>query len=217
MPLDITHVAVCSANHLSLKKRFQDSYQDDFPLHFIPFDDKGSGRGDCGTHSWHHALRKKAEATLEWVTKLEGKFLIFSDVDIQFFGKARPVVEEMFGDPELDIVFQAEYRLKKFRRGCYNTGFVGIRCSQKVAQFYSRMVEADLSKLELGDQTWTNNHIEKSGLVHRAFPPSIWATSQGMPLPDDIVLHHANCTRGKNAVRRKHSHMNRVQSMVAQR
>jgi len=54
----------------------------------------------------------------------------------------------------------------------------------------------EFEKMPLGDQSAINLLLQEKSIALEwgVFPAQIWAKSQGPIPPDDIMVHHANCT-----------------------
>jgi hypothetical protein len=202
-------VAVVSEAQKPLREIFVSSWKDDIPLEIVSIEIEGSG--DFRSAGWYDAIRQQQVIARNQIEENLGSIIIVADIDIQFFGKTRSLVESVFDDG-YDICFQAE----KAGTIRINTGFVAILCSPATLIFYNEMSKADLSQYRYADQTWVSQNIRASGLRWRVFPTSIYAWSQSGPnVPADILLHHANCTGGGNGLARKLSQMAFVRQRVA--
>lgn len=124
----------------------------------------------------------------------ESECFLFTDVDVQFLGPVRAIVEEAVKGR--DLVFQRE-----FEDIGVNIGFVAVRNTQGSRAFWHH-VHAEILRTQALDQRVVNNALY-SGMAEREFslswgrfPAEIWASSMAFsgPPPAGLVLHHANFT-----------------------
>ena len=164
---------------------------DDLELHFTYLGSIADSGVPFERRSWLSATRRKHEAICQAIRDNLGDVILCLDPDIQFFRPCLPLVTEAIEGR--DIVFQSEHW--PFR-GEVNTGFVAIRCSAKTLAFYDRVAQLELEQMSHGDQTGVNQVLAEAspGLEWAVFPRQIWARSHGRVPPDDMILHHANCT-----------------------
>ncbi|CAE8634658.1 unnamed protein product [Polarella glacialis] len=120
-----------------------------------------------------------------------GDFLIYSDVDVQFFGEILPCVRE--GIAGRDACFQCE-----FVDTGVNIGFMAVRRTEASFTFWKE-VHHIVSRDGGLDQRVVNNllHTEFAdnlGMRWGRFPTSVWASSQALtgPPPEGVIVHHAN-------------------------
>lgn len=194
-------VAPYTKSHEDLARRFFESCRlCDVPVELVRIggDDED---GSFQSPSWRKGIREKVLTIRERVSSCDGSILIVSDVDIQFFGPIRHLIEEALIHREMDMAFQAETD-KEFSP--YNAGFVAMRCNESVASLYDALCESDYESLGLMEQEWLNENLDKFDLIHDCLPRSFWAWSHGVhTLSHEIVLHHANCTPGNDSIAQK--------------
>ncbi|MCB1129857.1 MAG: hypothetical protein KDN05_01935 [Verrucomicrobiae bacterium] len=206
-------IAFHTDSHHALAGRFAASLKDpDISLEMVHLPTSGSGGGSFRSESWRNAVVMKIQKVTEWIKNHPDEILVCSDVDIQFFRPIRPVIEGLFQDRNLDIAFQAEH---SGRSRPYNAGFIAMRCGLRSLALYEAMRDADISSHVLVDQDWINGNIDKFPIRHSHLPHSFWAWSHGSgTLTKDIVLHHANCTVGKDSLVEKVVQLDHVRDIV---
>lgn len=175
---------------------FLKTLSDDFELNFKYLGSSGGAEVHFASDYWFGALRTRHENLCQAIRDNFGEIILSMDLDIQFFGQCIPVITEAM--TKKDIVFQSEHWPPT---GEVNAGFVAIRCSDRTLDFYNRVAQMEFEKMPLGDQSAINMLLQEksNNLEWGVFPAQIWARSHGCVPPDDIVVHHANCTADKTA------------------
>jgi hypothetical protein len=174
-----------------LKDFFLKSVQDNWDININYRGQVGDGGGNAQTKGWYNIIRGKIELLVDKIKENQGQTIIWADIDIQFFGKCSGLISKAMAGK--DIVFQSELNGSK---DAINTGFCVIRCSPKTLRLFELVLEFDLEKLPLGDQSAISDIIktDKIDLSWDVLPRQFWAMSHRTPPPPDIVLHHANWT-----------------------
>lgn len=181
-------------NKILKEEWFLSTLKDDFEIHLKYLGKIGEGQLNCKEPAWYLALREKSKFIFQAIQDNMGNVIISSDVDIQFFRKSIDIIKKYIRNK--DVVFQAEHRPFD---GQVNTGFIAIKCNERTLQLWKYILNMEIEKMPFGDQS-AINHIIKNELVQckwGVFPNSIWAYSQGIPPPINIVLHHANAAKRK--------------------
>jgi len=170
---------------------FLETLADDFELNFKNLGSSGGKDAGFSSDFWFSALRQRHEYICQAIRDNWGEIILCADMDIQFFGPCLPIIRASIS--EKDIVFQSE---RWPPTGEVNAGFVAIRCNDKTFDFYNRIALMEFEKMPLGDQSAINELLQEKSTNLRwgVFPAQIWARSHGCIPPDDIVVHHANCT-----------------------
>jgi hypothetical protein len=183
---------VYSEENRTLKDEwFLKTLSDDFELNFKLLGSNCGKEVGFSSDYWFSALRKRHEYVCQAIRDNFGEIILCVDLDIQFFGQCLPIIKETIA--KKDIVFQSEHWPPT---GEINAGFVAIRCNDKTLYFYTMIAKMEFEKMPLGDQSAINRLLrEKSNNIKwGVFPSRIWARSHGCAPPDDVVVHHANCT-----------------------
>merc|ERR1711988_644700 len=125
----------------------------------------------------------------------EDEIFIFSDVDVQFFGKIEHVIQTVMADGA-DLILQRE-----FEDIGVNIGIMAMRNTAATRKFWEH-VYAEIKRLQGLDQRIVNNLLYSGqaadlfGLKWDRFPVEIWASSMAFSgrVPEGILVHHANFT-----------------------
>jgi hypothetical protein len=178
---------------------------------------------ECSTgffeeEGWMDTMNKKVQLVIRAIKENPEKIFIHSDVDVQFFGKTKDTILRLMADK--DIVFQRDRteNLEKGFLGVYCAGFFACRGNERTLKFFEDIL-SQLPGLQAGvnDQVILNNLLEsgkyniKIGYLPNTFwSPGIehgdagengknmysWQPGEDIVPPDDIVMHHANWTKG---------------------
>ena len=173
---------------------FLKSLQDNWELHVLRVEIIGEKYGDFATPGFKETVQRKAELILDSIKDNFGDVIIWSDLDIQFFGKCSDIVNDSI--KENDVVFQSELGDAKE----VNVGFMAIRCNQKTFEFWQSVLKkinsAEWNQPTVNDQSIINDLLRKESvdIKYGVFPNRFWAKSHPGKPPRNIVLHHANCT-----------------------
>lgn len=164
------------------RKIFEESIKDDFELNILEFD----------ADDFTNLMKKKIECIAESIEENMGDIIIWSDLDIQFFKPCKDILLQSM--EEQDICFMDE------GGNDVNTGFMVIRCNEKTKKFFEMVLKLDFSQLSINEQSAINMVLNyyKHDVKWDKLPKKIWAYSNGRIPPEDIVLHHANCTLVKD-------------------
>lgn len=178
-------VSFYTADFEELRQRFCRTIVDDFDIECrqMQVDGIDGTQAGGGSQTWLW----KTDLILELIQRHVGQCIIIADIDIQFFGPVRPIVDRELA--KADMVFQAEHR-----DDGVNIGFIALRCTDSVREFWEEVKRRIVEKHEW-DQQVVNDMLD-SGIDIRwsRFPPSIWNWSQAGTV-QDIHLHHANCVK----------------------
>lgn len=174
---------------VELKDIFMRSLQDDWEVNLVYWGKAGED-GNWGTKSFGKLMRRKIEFLIDNVEKNWGDVIIFSDIDIQFFGECNRLIEVAIQNN--DVLFQSEYWPGKN----INAGFIVTSCNHRALNFFKSVAGLKLEGLKFFEQSAMNELLKNDSIDLRwdVLPSQFWARSQGDKPPLDIVLHHANCT-----------------------
>jgi len=147
--------------------------------------------GEFYSEGWDKACYQKVQFFIKACQENLGTHFIYSDVDIQFFGKIKQTMIEELGD--YDIACQND------TGSYYCSGFFICKANDRTLNMFKTMSENYNSE----DQTTLNQqiHLVKSKFLSRRFftvahsTNSVW-NGQDFYLPNDILMHHANWTSG---------------------
>lgn len=170
-----------------------------FSSHSIALDI--AGRGDFMARDFLQSIEAKVELMLESIAANPGEAIIWSDVDILYFGDPAAVVAGLLTDGETDIWFQKEHVGHSDE---VNAGLVLMRCNAAVAQLYRDVLAFMRSNPGMHDQDGINHLLRNGAAVRwKYLPLQFSARSHGWPPAWDIVAYHANCTIGEDGVGQK--------------
>ncbi|WP_005036244.1 putative nucleotide-diphospho-sugar transferase [Holophaga foetida] len=193
--------SVCSEGYRDVYSVFRKSLEDiGYPAEQIItkfYDDSDFDAKGFQTPSWYFAIQEKLRFVLSQVRTHPGKFIISSDVDIQFFP---PFLEADLGQlmnaRNLDLLFMRELSNEV---PPVNAGFIVIRCTEEVARLLEsisgRIAE---EQLPFADQTAFSEAL-RSGAHEVRFDTIdtdkvIWGLA-APPVISDAWFHHAVCCR----------------------
>ncbi|MBE5322232.1 hypothetical protein IM793_23970 [Pedobacter sp. MR2016-19] len=179
---------------VELKSIFQNSIKDDWEVHIEYLGKTGEGNGNFATKGWYQIIQTKISFLIEKIKENRGDIIIWADIDIQFYGMCSELIYSAIAGN--DIVFQAErWPLKEV-----NSGFTAIRCNDLTLLLYELILQSDFGEMPFADQSAMNQILRENKIAIKwnVLPRQFWATSHYMfdslMPPNDIVLHHANCT-----------------------
>jgi hypothetical protein len=119
---------------------------------------------------------------------LEGEEILISDIDIIIYGN----IESELSLIDKDILFQ-----KENKQGGVNTGFIFLKCNEKTLSLWEDTIFqiSNFNKDSFVNEQFIINNLlgDRKDLKFGFFSDSIWAFSNS-PMPNNILLHHANCT-----------------------
>lgn len=187
----------------SHEELFDDYFHNSLPsslescAHFVDVD----GPGNFQDVGFLETIKEKLHLIIESIEANPGSVIIWSDVDIAFLRDPTSSIEEMFDDDrDLDIAFQREGKIGKD----VNTGFIVMRCSDRVKAFYEEVVDVMAANPHWNEQAATNHLLSGDCQANWAYlPMTFCARSHGWPPPQDRVLYHANVTSGADGVGQK--------------
>lgn len=147
--------------------------------------------GEFYQEGWDKTCSRKVDLFLKACEDNMGGMFVFSDVDIQFFGKIKDVLIEELGD--YDIACQNDTAIY------YCSGFFICRANERTLRMFREMRK----NYDREDQTTLNNHIRmvKSKFLSYKFFTighllnAPW-NGQEFDLKYDILMHHANWVSG---------------------
>jgi hypothetical protein len=175
--------------------------------------------GEFYENGWDKTCYRKTELYLKACEENIGETFIFSDVDIQFFGKIKDVLLEELGD--FDIACQND------TGNYYCSGFFICKSNERTLNMFREM----LKNYQKDDQTTLNNHIHMVNskfLSNKFFTightlNAVWA-GQEFSINHEILVHHSNWVVGidkkiklMDIVREKNNdRISNIQSMIDQ-
>ncbi len=181
---------------------FLPSIQDDYQLVLEKWEQTESSGNAFMENGWMEAIFKKVDFIIRAVKENWGGIFVFSDVDIQFFGPTQELIlDAMQGN---DIVLQ-----KDEPGGALCTGFFACRCNEKTLKLWHAVKQYITQIPDQHDQHGLNyftRHTNPYDIKWDYLPVvfcgggtingRVWKPGMSIPIPDGIVMHHANYTVG---------------------
>ncbi len=170
-----------------LIKIFLDSIKDEWDIKII----EHGVPTDIVTDEFYATIREKYRRVVDYIRTNQGKLLIISDVDIQFFKPATPEMLKALEGNEI-VFLSREVNPDIWKKGdVVNVGFIITKCNQKTLRFFKIVLNAQWEK-STGEQGFMNQLLLNSEFKYGVFPHQFWMQrhSKGIP-PQDIILHHA--------------------------
>ena len=202
--------ALYTPSHKILKdKYFLPSIQDDFDI-VLEFYDQTCPSAKFMREGWTETTMRKVDLIIRAIKENWGSIFIFSDVDIQFFCPIQQTVLMYMHDNDMMIQ-------KNSPSGVLCTGFFVCRGNEKTLQLW-KDVKKTMEKGGLySDQNSLNHCIKRHSKnnpynVNWSYLPDTffgggtltgceWHPGESLPIPRDIMMHHANWTKGiKNKI-----------------
>ncbi|MFH1358883.1 MAG: putative nucleotide-diphospho-sugar transferase [archaeon] len=200
-------------SHEILKNKFfLSSIIDNFDIIIKKFSQE-CGSAEYLSEGWRKTINNKIDMLIKAIKENWGGFFVFSDVDVQFFGKTKEILLEEVVDK--DIVFQRDSPIGfgPDKKGILCTGFFMLRANENTLKLWEEVRKIRFSNPDfIGCQEALNYVISKKYipglrwgyLPNSFFSPGIfngihgWTWKPGIELniPDNIVMHHANWTKG---------------------
>ena len=204
--------ALYTPSHEILKdKYFLPSIQDDFEI-IMEFCEQTSESAIFMSEGWTATTMRKVDLIIRAIEEniSSGEIFIFSDVDIQFFAPIQDNIIELIEGK--DIVMQ-----RNNPEGVLCTGFFACRANEKTLRLWKDVKKRMQTNKLHSDQISFNQCIKKRSkknpydvrwdyLPHTffgagtlaAYPGYLWKPGRKLDIPHDIMMHHANWTRGVN-------------------
>ena len=148
---------------------------------------------------WNQTTYRKVEYFIKIAEENIGDIFLFSDVDIQFFGKTKDVLLEELGN--YDIAAQDD----TWDKMC--SGFFICRSNERTISMFKNMKDNYHLYKEDQDALNKNRHLCKWKFLSRKFFTfgqlygTVW-NDQDFLTPKDILMHHANwCVSVSNKIK----------------
>jgi len=172
------------------------------PCEVVPRRLEIPGAGDFLSAEFLRCIREKMRLIRESVAANASSVIIWSDVDIVFLGDVLGGILPQFEkDPQLCLLLQHEAK----RLPDVNTGFIAMRCCSETDAFFERVERRLTAEAGKNEQAVVNDLLlrDKDAVKWDYLPWSFYARTHGWPPPSDIVLYHANYTKGSDGVGQK--------------
>lgn len=202
--------ALYTPSHEVLKDQFfLPSLQDDFELVF-EFCEQMCPSAKFMTKGWTDTTIRKVDLIIRAIQENWGSLFIFSDVDIQFFCPIKDTLLKLIQDK--DIIIQ-----KNTPDGVLCTGFFVCRGNEKTLRLWQDVKKVMEHNDLNSDQNSFNRCIKRRSkknpynIVWGYLPDTFfgggtltgctWNPGMSLPIPQGIMMHHANWTKGiKNKI-----------------
>jgi hypothetical protein len=165
------------------------------------------GLGDYYTAGWNRAMQDKISAIVLAMTGMDGRTILYSDVDVQWFGEIVPGIEAALTGHDLAAMRDGD---------AVCAGFLAIRVSPTTRDLFCAVWAAlQRSAGYVGDQQILNRLLAASPVRVATLPrPAFWNLgkhwTRGEPIPGipvGVLLQHANWVRGVEAKRTLMEHV----------
>lgn len=215
--------ALYTPSHEVLKdKFFLPSIKDDFEI-VLEFCEQSCSSAKFMQEGWTDTTMRKVDLIIRAIQENWGNVFIFSDVDIQFFEPMQDIILELIEGK--DIVMQ-----RNNPEGVLCTGFFACRANEKTLRLWQDVKKTMQLSESYSDQNSFNKCIKKrskknpydiawdylpetffGGGTLTAYKGYLWKPGMDLPIPDGIVMHHANWTNG---VKHKIAQLKYVRKLV---
>ena len=159
-----------------------------------------SGAGDFLSAEFLRCISQKVDLILQSILDHPGEVILWSDIDIQFFG-VRP--EDLLTQLSTHAI---AVQREGHRIAQVNTGFFVCRCDEPARRFFEQIKEGLQQNPATNEQTVANILLaspQTASLAWTYLPFTYYARTHGWPPPRDLVMYHANETAGRRGVERK--------------
>jgi hypothetical protein len=202
--------ALYTPSHKVLKDTFfLPSIQDDFDI-ILEFCEQTCQSAKFMSEGWTQTTMRKVDLIIRAIKENWGEIFIFSDVDIQFFCPIQNTILMLMHAK--DMIIQ-----KNSPNGVLCSGFFVCRGNEKTLQLWKDVKKTMEKSGSRSDQNSLNHCIKRHGkknpynIAWDYLPDTFfgggtltgreWCPGVSLPIPHDIMMHHANWTKGiKNKI-----------------
>lgn len=151
---------------------------------------------------WLDAMEEKIQIILKAIEENRNGWFVFSDCDIQFFGRFLDVINKEMNDKSIDIVGQEDIET-------ICAGFFACKGSAKMKEIFTEVLrtfrtvgndQAALNKLrpEFNYKYLDGNQFYTIGNELKQIVPPVWRSNSNYTpkVPGGILMHHANFVVG---------------------
>jgi len=159
----------------------------------------------CPTGVYHdpgfqETVLKKVDIIVDAIKENRGKIIIYADIDIQFFEPIQELIEHALKDN--DMVVQRDSP-----KGLICSGFFACRCNNQSLAVWEHVKELMMNE-SYDDQNALNRVLKRHERDIRwdylpvtffstgTLAGTGWIPGKTLDIPEGIVLHHANWTKG---------------------
>jgi Nucleotide-diphospho-sugar transferase len=172
--------------------------QTQFVLHAAELDQAGDG--EFLADDFKRCILFKLDEIITSISRHDGQVIIWSDIDIQFFGMQAADILKPFEQPGLQFAAQRLNQETDLACG----GFYAIRCCSESLDFFRAVRETTVSETHGNEQEAINLLLRRPEALHwQLLDARFYARSHGVRMPCPVVMHHATCILPGDAVRQK--------------
>jgi len=167
----------------------------------IQLDEQKCPSGNYHSEGYAESCLLKVNMLVNACKNNMNSYFVFSDIDVQFFGKIKDVLLQELDD--YDIACQSDNHE-------YCAGFFICKCNEKTLHLFESMskdLQSNLSNLNMDCQFMLNKYIpileiKAKKLSHKFITignlqSGVWDENKSVAqFPKDILMHHANFTIG---------------------
>lgn len=196
--------AFYTPSHAELvEKWFKPSIKDDYAL-ILEFHEQECPTGSFMSPGWKQTMHRKIDLILRAIEECWGGIFVHSDIDIQFFKPTKELLVKALEDN--DFVVQQDDP-----KGGICAGFFACRANEQTRNLWQTIKQMVDENPRKHDQDYLNELLRNNkidGLRWSYLPssffgggtlletPELWTPGKTLPVPKDIVMHHANYTVG---------------------
>lgn len=192
--------AVITPSHRVLYEQFflPSLNHDQFEFHALDLEQEG--KGEFLADDFKKCILFKLEQIIASIQRHDGSIIVWSDVDIQFFGLTHSKMLSPFADK--DLLFAVQRLARGRNEAC--GGFYAIRCNSQTLAFFESVYKTTIHETNGNEQDAINLLLQKPDAPKWVFlGPEFYARTHGVWLPKNSVLHHATCIIPGDAVAQK--------------
>ncbi len=192
--------AVITPSHRVLYEQFFLPSLDQNAFELNALDLEQEGKGEFLADDFKRCILYKVDQIITSIKKHDGKIIVWSDVDIQFFGLTAAKMLDPFKNEKLLFAIQ---RLARGRNDACG-GFYALRCNQQTLMFFEQVLQTTIHETNGNEQDAINLLLQRQDAPAWEFlGPEFYARTHGVWLPRNSVIHHATCIVQGDAVLQK--------------
>jgi len=171
-----------------IKQIFLSSMQDDYDVHMTCLEDIQEV-GFILDAAHQQSMMTRHRIALDAINQNMGEIVLVTDLDLLFFGKTQPMVEEAMQGRDMAVQLNGSGLMD----ACL--GFTAIRCNEVTRVFWETFIDRYIDQLQDNprafDQDLFNTMLQESDLRWGFFPSQVYHTQHGWPPPEDLLVYHA--------------------------
>ena len=220
-----------------LKRWFLPTIRDDYEL-IMKQCPQECPKGLFMKNGWMKTLHRKIDLIINAIHNNWNDIFVFSDVDIQFFGKTKELILDSIKN--FDFIAQKDANdslnaeIVPDMSGHLCAGFFACKGNERTLRLWEEVKKYCLEKPHRHDQHGLNHYLNGFsahkkdnlfGVTWDYLPPEfyspgsylgtgIWSSGKKLEIPENIVMHHANWTQG---IRNKIAQLKYIKRTVGKR